>query len=533
MNEKVKDVQQKVVEFWKKYDKKQKTLIISITAVVLVTLIILAVVLTRPTYVELITCDDTVMAADVTDALTAEGIEFEAENNGLTIMVKEEDRDSAIYLISQEGLTATLYTFEAFTADGSFSTTSEDRDRMWQKYLEDNMRAIIESFDYVKSASVMFTMPKDKLTVLEQDEETYVSVKLTLKNSPPDGAGEGLARFIATAVGNDTTNCITIIDSTGNTLFQGSENYTDGDTLTVSKMDSIRNRFNSEVVNNVYKVLSTTGLFTELAVAPNLDITFDKVDIVDTNYYNPDEVVDNEYIYEQEGGSSVSGIPGTDSNDDDTTYMIQTGDGTTSSVTINKTQYAVSSTITSTQGELGKCNRENSTLSITVNDYIYHDRARLEESGALDDMTWDEYIANNSNIQTLEIQDAIYDLVAAASGIPREKIQIYGSLIPMFEDTSDDGAFVRNILPIIIAIIILAMLGFMVWRSLRPIEVNEVEPELSVEELLSATKEKQTAFEEIDLEEKSDTRKAIEKFVDENPESAALLLRNWLNDDWG
>jgi len=25
----------------------------------------------------------------------------------------------------------------------------------------------------------------------------------------------------------------------------------------------------------------------------------------------------------------------------------------------------------------------------------------------------------------------------------------------------------------------------------------------------------------------------IEKFVDENPESAANLLRNWLNEDWG
>lgn len=26
--------------------------------------------------------------------------------------------------------------------------------------------------------------------------------------------------------------------------------------------------------------------------------------------------------------------------------------------------------------------------------------------------------------------------------------------------------------------------------------------------------------------------KAIEKFVDENPEAVALLLRNWLNEDW-
>ena len=39
-------------------------------------------------------------------------------------------------------------------------------------------------------------------------------------------------------------------------------------------------------------------------------------------------------------------------------------------------------------------------------------------------------------------------------------------------------------------------------------------------------------LEDIDLEAKSETRKMVEKFVDENPEAAASLLRNWLNEDW-
>ena len=40
------------------------------------------------------------------------------------------------------------------------------------------------------------------------------------------------------------------------------------------------------------------------------------------------------------------------------------------------------------------------------------------------------------------------------------------------------------------------------------------------------------SVDDIDMQDKSETRKAIEKFVDENPEAVALLLRNWLNDDW-
>ena len=54
--------------------------------------------------------------------------------------------------------------------------------------------------------------------------------------------------------------------------------------------------------------------------------------------------------------------------------------------------------------------------------------------------------------------------------------------------------------------------------------------ELSVESLLQSQPE--VELENIDVEKLSETRKLIEKFIDENPEAAASLLRNWLNEDW-
>ena len=59
-----------------------------------------------------------------------------------------------------------------------------------------------------------------------------------------------------------------------------------------------------------------------------------------------------------------------------------------------------------------------------------------------------------------------------------------------------------------------------------------MEPELSVEDLLATTAE-ESALEDIEVNEKSELRILIEKFVDENPEAVALLLRNWLDEDWG
>ena len=79
------------------------------------------------------------------------------------------------------------------------------------------------------------------------------------------------------------------------------------------------------------------------------------------------------------------------------------------------------------------------------------------------------------------------------------------------------------------------MLGYVVFRSTRKEEqVVEPEPELSVESLLATTKEatEKESLEDIGFSEKSETRVMIEKFVDENPEAVASLLRNWLNEEW-
>lgn len=91
-----------------------------------------------------------------------------------------------------------------------------------------------------------------------------------------------------------------------------------------------------------------------------------------------------------------------------------------------------------------------------------------------------------------------------------------------------------NYLMVILTLLIAGLLVFVIIKGTSPVEVTELEPELSVEDLLATTQEddKQN-LDEIELSDKSETRQLIEKFVDENPEAVALLLRNWINEDWG
>ncbi|MDE6128931.1 MAG: flagellar M-ring protein FliF, partial [Lachnospiraceae bacterium] len=151
--------------------------------------------------------------------------------------------------------------------------------------------------------------------------------------------------------------------------------------------------------------------------------------------------------------------------------------------------------------------------------------------GLLDGISWDEYKATHSEDTKLEVDEDFYNIVSNATGIPAESITILAYERPQFIDREGLAVSATDILSIVLIIIILALLAFVVIRSMAGRKEAEQEEELSVENLLQSTPEQ--SLEDIEVESKSETRKMIEKFVDENPEAVANLLRNWLNEDWG
>lgn len=76
MLDRLKTIQTKIVEFWNRFTSKQKTLIISISAAVILTLVALIVLLNRTHYVELVTFDNTSDAAAAKEVLTEAGVDF-------------------------------------------------------------------------------------------------------------------------------------------------------------------------------------------------------------------------------------------------------------------------------------------------------------------------------------------------------------------------------------------------------------------------------------------------------------------------
>lgn len=531
MNERVKDIQKRAVDFWNKYNRKQKTMMVSITLAVVVLLIVLVVVFTKPSYVTLVECESPTVASDVKNALNDAGISFKISNN-YVVKVKSEDKVNAEMAIAVSGVMAKEYTIEE-ALSGGMSTTEADKQKRYQAHLQDRLRVSLEKLDYVRAARVTITVPETKLSVLNSKEESTAAVILNLKSDINSETAENMAQWIATSLGNDTTASVTIIDTAGNMLFRGTD-YT-GDAYQGGSQAEMRQAAMDLVATNVKRLFEAAELYQTVEVSSHLDMSFDTAERTEISYNTGDREQGpylSSYDVTQEGNSVGGGVPGTDSNDEDITYEITTDENSTSTYEMHKYEYAVNQIIEKTTLGRGKIDYTNSTLSLVARTYNVFEEEQVRSAGLLENITWEQFKEQNRENVQMEVPDDLYQLVSDATGFAEDNITILAYRVPQFVDVQrGTSKGFTDYVPMILALVIFGLLVFVVFKSTRPVEVLETEPELSVEALLSSTKENQPV-EDIDLNDKSETRKAIEKFVDENPEAVALLLRNWIEDDW-
>ena len=271
----------------------------------------------------------------------------------------------------------------------------------------------------------------------------------------------------------------------------------------------------------------------------NLKLDFDQQRVTDQDYYVHEgqdqgyKTSESEYSSVTDGGTG--GVPGTDTNDDTPTYVIEDGDTTHQEVTDRTTNYSPSVKVTETEKAVGIFVPDESSISVVATNYITYNEDVLKANGTLDDMSFEEFRSQNDQWVKTTADEELYSMVANATGIDTSNISILTYDVPIFEESQISTRKWSDYLQIALAVLILAMLGYVVYRSTKKdtVEEAQIEPELSVEELLASTKRaEEEELEDIGYNEKSETRVMIEKFVDENPEAVAALLRNWLNEEW-
>jgi flagellar M-ring protein FliF len=172
----------------------------------------------------------------------------------------------------------------------------------------------------------------------------------------------------------------------------------------------------------------------------------------------------------------------------------------------------------------------------------YYQERYIQNDRGFTQAQWDEMKHTARPATITDHPDIDFYILSAshATGIPVNRITIFISEIPVFHDFERqplDPQFI--VMMSVLALLILMLAYGLIRRTKIEEEEEELEPELSVEDLLVSTqleeeKEEEAAkLEEIDYFRDSEVKKQIEKFVNEKPEAVAALLRNWLNaEEW-
>ena len=323
MPEQLQKIINRVVEWWKKFNTKQKALMISLTSIVIVALVILGVVMTRPTYTTLIDCENAKSASQVKEILDADGtIDYKVANS-THFEVNVKDESAANMLLGSNDIATAGYDISkadvSSVVDGSFSRTEADKQKLNKAYLEQKLQEDLAANDLINSAKVSLDLPTDDGTLISRMQEGSASVSLDLKSDMDEDQAYSIARFVATQIGNESTKNITILDQkTSMLLYSGADQ--DSASSVVSTNLSTKQKTQNMVKDEVKNVLVKSGIFSDVQVGINLDMNFDSVK-KNSVVYSHNDGMDNGEItsrseYQADATGGQAAVPGTDSNDD-------------------------------------------------------------------------------------------------------------------------------------------------------------------------------------------------------------------------
>ena len=279
--EKLKQLGAGIVEFWKKYTKKQKTLIISVAIAVILTLIGLFAILNRVDYVTLASFDSTAAAAQADTLLSDNGITHRVSDDALTIEVAKDEISNARLLLGQNGISTTVNNTDYdWLFDNSFNTTDSEKRLKAKINLQSEMELDLVAMEGVNKASVTIDTPDNVNSIYSSDEEPSVSIMLTVDSNFNKESVEGIVQYARTSVGAKTTDNITVIDNQGNLLYSQLSSDTSASAHAISIKQQTEEYYNSKLWN----LMVNSGAYDEVSVSSNLDVSISKKTIEDVKY---------------------------------------------------------------------------------------------------------------------------------------------------------------------------------------------------------------------------------------------------------
>lgn len=528
MQQTVEQMSTQITEKWNTLSKKQKIQIGVSIGCILITLVVAVFLFSKPKYEVILRNIEAQDIAQAAEVLDNEKIAYEVIDNGKSIQVVNKDVVNAKLALTRENIPKGGYTFED-AMNNTMSTTESERKAKMQQLAEVELERALMSMDAISFADVKLVIPEEKNSFIASKQESSASVLLTMAKPQSSKQIEGIARFVSSSVSGLKMNHINIIDTEGNTLYSGEEDQL----LSSNKQQEIKLAAEKDINGKVLQILEP--IYNEVRISSNLILDFDQYEEVREEYvpqFKEDGrgIIQREKEQSSEATNTQTGAePGVAANNGNApTYQIGNGAAGESKTNNKEIEYVNNKVVSNIVKTPGNIDYKNSTLAVHVFKEKIYKQEEIEKT--LDaNTTWSTFKqANNTNVP-ITVDNEIVESIKYGTGI--DNVVVYGYEKPVFVDTEPYEINIKDYLPFVLILLIIIVVVIAIFKFRKHDEIVETEPELEVEEMLNVAKNDVQQLEEIELKESLETKKQIERFVDEKPEAVANLLRNWLTED--
>lgn len=524
MPEGLKNLLDKVKDFWNKLEKGQKTRIFIIAGVLIAAVAITLALTLRVEYVALFKAGEDVELQPVVDYLTQNNIKFKKGEN--QIYVDSKKKSDIEFDLTTQGIVSPEVTFSDTWNQLSLTATEADKTYLWKNYVTNNLIYKLKKFENVEDATVEYYVPEKTYWARPSEDETQqksafvmLKSKKTLTTEQVDAA----AKVVAASLGIPVDN-ITIVDKNLNPLMRSSNQ---SDLERVTTQDEMRRQRQKELEAKVYdhfKIgIAENDLFDTLSVSANAVLDFDTLKSTSTKYEAPDEagkgyIKNSESLEEHVTNGESGDIPGTDTNPETApTYQMGGNGNSQYDKTHNIEERIYNQTNEETEKAVGKLVSEQSTMSIS----LWYGK-RIKSADALTEDYLNQVKQAASTATGVPVENITVSIQKLA---PEEVIQ--PTLADTLKELFDHYGFYALMLILLVIMVITAMPKKQVVPQM--VQLAEAEAAVGMGQL---TQEPVEEIQDIHLKEQSELKKQIEKFVQQNPDAVAQLLRNWIAEDW-
>jgi flagellar M-ring protein FliF len=515
MGETLHKVRKQLNEFWQGRTKNQKIKIGISAFILLVSLSLLTVFVSRPEMAPLYKDLDIKDAGAITKKLDEMKVEWKIGDSETEILVPKQEVNRLRMQLATEGLPRNGFSLVEALDNTKLGTTEMERRERIRLGHEYAIADAIETIEGVEYCQVNLYIPEDNLFALSSknyDSSAGIIIKLEPGYELGRQQIEGIIQFVSKSVKGLKKENISIIDQTGREL---TSNTNTEQTILLNQME-IEQNAQEKLQKSIREFLETAYGRNNVDVRVNLKLDFDSkvTNIVKFEPPVPGEtsglVTSMQELEEHAINGGSGGIPGTDSNDGGNINYAEVENQNSKYDKISK---IVNYELNQIKEEIVKAQGQVKSLSVAV---LINSTALAQELNQQDK----ENIAN---------------IVAAAAGIDSRLVEIQS--LPFDTRLAEEinkGFEERQRFERIKFFTYLGGIAVLLIAGLISTAIVLRRRRTRKEEALMAGQKPVVSeeMEEIALnQEQSAAKKQVEKFIQRKPEIAAQLLKTWLNEE--